>query len=744
MSKKVIAYFMHEYEEGKLQSTPKENAVWTDGYVFCDMDEAAIELLRSEQIIVQDLETENDDEQIAELRDKAVVRSLQPTRNWLVVSQYLQEGLLAESAENERVFQVELIGPLLDKWQQQLAAMSAEILEKIGRSQYLISANGEQARQMQSLPFVRKVKPYLDPHQWTALFSDEIVIDGARGYNIRLHDERMLPGFIQDLEARRIRVESRTGTVVTVTVPDSAAEMISKLALDLRVAQIEAVRKRVLHNDKIRQLVGIDSSATGTATVTYTGAGETVAVADTGVDDKHPDIATRISGRSAWGRKATNDTSDPHGHGTHVIGTILGDGTASQGAVKGIAVSAKAYVQSLLENNGELLSGFNLASLLDEAYTAGARIHNNSWGDSASSRYTTDCFQLDEYVWKKKDMLVVFAAGNSGNCAANVHAPSGFVDWMSVHSPATSKNCLSVGASRSNRNSGGKATDNHIKHWPSAFPDAPISQDLISGNKEQISGISSRGPCDDGRIKPDLVAPGTDVVSCRSSAAPVTNTVFWGSHGIPEYAYSGGTSMAAAVVSGCAAVVREYYQKSRNFEPSAALTKATLLNSGKWLTGSDAVADNSIAPNYHQGFGCVDLTQAIPNALHPWMQLEFSDNWQNFPKQFGATGEMQRFEFELDDDQELRICLAYTDFPGRGLQNNLNLMVDDGSKKWLGNEGRKSLFKIPDPDNSVEVVRIPSAKQGRYRIQVTATTILRPRQDFALVVTGAIRPGSWI
>ncbi len=123
--------------------------------------------------------------------------------------------------------------------------------------------------------------------------------------------------------------------------------------------------------------------------VVQDGTGETVAVADTGIDDTHPDFAGRIATKIARGR--LNDASDPNGHGTHVAGSVLGDGSASNGQYQGIAPKAKLIFQSLLDSKGGLGGGLplDLNDLFDEAYVGGARIHNNSWGARIRHRCTT-------------------------------------------------------------------------------------------------------------------------------------------------------------------------------------------------------------------------------------------------------------------------------------------------------------------------------------------------------------------
>jgi serine protease AprX len=236
------------------------------------------------------------------------------------------------------------------------------------------------------------------------------------------------------------------------------------------------------------------------------------------------------------------------------------------------------------------------------------------------------------------------------------------------------------------------------------------------------------------------VAPGTDILSCKSSKAPLRN--FWGPDPLnPRYAYMGGTSMAAPLVSGCAALVRQYYTTTRAHSPSAALLKATLINGTRWLNATDAVADYPDAPNYHQGFGCVDMRSTIPNDAQRF-ELAFFDNWQDPGSQFGHTGQRRRFRVKSAGGT-LRICLAYTDAPGRGLQNNLDLIVDVPATrdKRFGNEKVPRGFNGPDPNNNVETLTIDHGPAGDYLIQITATNILRPPQDFALVVTGPLLSG---
>ena len=230
--------------------------------------------------------------------------------------------------------------------------------------------------------------------------------------------------------------------------------------------------------------------------------------------------------------------SDPNGHGTAMAATIAGTGAASAGRYQGIAPGASIYFQGLTDSSGQLDPPPDLADLFEPAYQAGVRIHVDGWGGTNVGYYGDTASQTDHFISEHPDFLVVFSAGNNGPQAG------------SLTPEAYSKNALVVGASQS--------------------PHPAFNPDQV--NSGQVCDFSSRGPTSDGRLKPDLLAPGA-VVSAKASQVASEFDLDGG-----YYTYMEGTSMAAAVAGGSAALLREYFIKyEQELDPSAAMLKAALI-----------------------------------------------------------------------------------------------------------------------------------------------------------------------
>jgi len=734
--RRVIAHFMHETERDQV--TPHlSNSVVGDGLAYGEIEEAHIENLRkSARIVFQML-----DEPRGPTRASPEAAA-QPVMAAALDASYSPPPAFAPAPSN--CFYVKLKGPLFPAWRTQLESMGVDFREARPEHEWVTRIPMTSVPGVRTLPYVlgvrmRESDRNLPTRQEMSAFGSPGGQNGMVTYDLRLDPKANARDFVGYLHSKSISVAAAEGDKVRIFLQENDARLDEISRLTDVVIDIQPYLVPELHNDQARVLLGVDSRPGSPPPLTLQGETETIAVADTGLDETHPDFQGRIVGVRAWGRPPT-DATDPHGHGTHVAGSALGDGTASGGAIKGTAPRAKLFFQSLLDKNSKLGGiPLRLESLFAEAYAAGARIHNNSWGTASFAAYRMDAREVDEYIYKKKDMLVVISAGNDGTAADPPfglrNVPKGEVDWLSVGSPATARNALTVGAYRNSRTANGYSALTYGNVWPQKFPMAPSQSDLVSGDVNSLAAFSSRGPCDDYRIKPDVVAPGTDILSCKSALAPPFQ--FWGpdTAGRP-YAYWGGTSMAAPLVSGCAALIRQYYVTARSHLPSAALLKASIINSTRWLTGRDSVEGFGEPPNYHQGFGAVWLPAAIPNAFDPTLRLEFHDNWQDTAQHFTATGLRKRFTINVNAGRPLRFTLAYTDAPGRALQNNLQLFVETPDGQLLfGNMRLPRGNNRPDTVNNVERIVIDTPVAGPYLVKIDAANIFMP-QDFALVVTG--------
>lgn len=727
--KRVIAYFMHEEEQHAAQQALSDSES-TESFVMGELDEEEIDDLRAKGLILRVL----DDEEPAP-----------PSRGEIPFS----PGVEAEplDPEAETYYSVKLKGPLLSQWRDQLKASKAEVVAAQGGDRYTLRCHPSNIAAVAQLDFVQQIPRYFQDQDSGSSFSvraDAAPIAPAAGaaetFELLLHRQeesdkvvdwlsRQASVIVLGAQRRKIRFISTAGS----GVPEQAKGLPE-------VSAVHPYLEPELHNDRARRLLGLDSQNSPTASLPWTGRNQLVGVADSGLDQRHPDFQGRIRQAAPLGRPG--DASDPHGHGTHVAGSILGDGSASSGELKGVAPEAELYFQSIMDARGKLGGlPWDLFDLFDPPYQSGVRIHNNSWGADAASEYTVNSIEVDEFVAEHPDFLVVISAGNDGIAANPRNSRPGFVDWLSIGAPASCKNALTVGASRSDRTAGGFSDLTYRDVWPGEFPDDPIGGARVSGDPEAMAGFSSRGPCTDRRIKPDVVAPGTDILSTRASTAPLRS--FWGPFpGNPRYAYMGGTSMAAPLATGCAAVVRQFYVDDRGHEPSAALLKATLINGARWLSGADSGADFANAPNFHQGFGCIHLPTSL--AMGAGRRLEFVDSWRDPALQFDRTGQRFRWDVGVDGGEELRFCLVWTDPPARALQNNLNLIVETPSgAKLIGNQDLPQSITPVDVENNVEVIRVQNPAPGNYLVQVMATNLVMTdnNQAFALVASGRLSSG---
>ncbi len=465
------------------------------------------------------------------------------------------------------------------------------------------------------------------------------------------------------------------------------------------------------------------------------GTGQVVTVGDTGIDFEHnafedPNVTTP----GPTHRKvtayyvpvgATGDSSDNGiNHGTHVSGTVAGDdGTwhvydgdpfgsgGAAGPHDGQAFDGTLQVQDLSPDGFFVYPPPDLHTMYQEALDQNSTFHTNSWGSCCSS-YIPEAAQTDDFLWTNQQFVVLYAAGNAG--------PGLF----SLNPFADAKNVIGVGA-----------TVNGV-------------------GMEDLAGFSSRGPAGDGRLKPDITAPGVSV---------------WSAHGCDpggqcdDYFTLSGTSMSTPTAAGASALIRQYYkdgwyptgtqEPGNAFTPTGALVKATLINSAREMTGAGAYDNGETKyPNMNQGWGRILLSDAL------FFQGDARGLFVDDHTAGLITGDVVQYQLAIGDaSQSVEVTLVWTDFAGSPfcnpcLVNDLNLVVTapDGTA-YRGNQftGFNPGESEANPNgtdqlNNVEGVLVVAngagaePQSGLWTVEVSAFNVPNGPQTYAIVMTGGI------
>ena len=344
-----------------------------------------------------------------------------------------------------------------------------------------------------------------------------------------------------------------------VRIKIDSDKLDSIAALD-EVRVLHTSNEEALFNNVARTILHFDDEVVKVGEKVLKGTGQVVCVADTGLDkgsetDVHEAFKGRVKTLYPWGRAERNLSDDLDGHGTHVCGSVLGKGEhKSQGLIEGTAPAAELIVQSLFSGfnavNQPTLGGIpkiTLAPLFNQAYEAGARIHSNSWGTplpmtKIQRPYDGKAESVDQFVWDHQDMTILFAAGNDGQDINSAGKFDGAVNTRSLGAEASAKNCITVGATESLRPDLVSGDQNrpytYGGFWATRFAMNPLRDDHMANNPEGLAAFSSRGPTAEDRLKPDIVAPGTAILSTRSQKKKYVGTVNQGGEsGDTKYMY---------------------------------------------------------------------------------------------------------------------------------------------------------------------------------------------------------------
>jgi serine protease AprX len=361
------------------------------------------------------------------------------------------------------------------------------------------------------------------------------------------------------------------------TIPVSA---LAALEADPEIASVNIDHAMNVADDLTNAAVGVQSAWSAG----YNGAGVTVAVIDSGINDNHPDLQdgngnSRVVYHQDFTGTPTSNSSgaqyDLYGHGTHVAGIIAGNGSLSGGNYEGVAPGATLVDLRALDQNGSgndstVIAAIQEAIALQSTYNI--RIINLSLGRGIGVSYTQDPLcQAVEAAWQS-GIVVVVAAGNYGRLSVN-----GSNGFGTVTAPGNDPFVLTVGATKSN----GSA----------------------SASSETLASYSSKGPTTyDHVAKPDMVAPGNDIVSLAAPGATLEADypaeLVTGSDGNNDYFSLSGTSMATPAVVGAAALL---LQEQSTLTPDQ--VKARLMLSATKMTSVfGLVSTSAFVPHLSQTF----------------------------------------------------------------------------------------------------------------------------------------------
>ncbi len=415
------------------------------------------------------------------------------------------------------------------------------------------------------------------------------------------------------------------GAAVRVDKKDAAA-FLGSVAGSRLVAGVEKVwldgKRELLLEESVPQI-----GAPAAWDVGYTGDDVKVAVLDGGVDATHPDLTGQVAESKNF---SESPGGDPAGHGTHVAGTVAGTGAASGGRRKGVAPDATILAGKVCEDTGQCFESAILAGMQWAAAEEDADIINLSLGGAD----TLGIDPLEEAVntlTEQTGALFVVAGGNEGPAAGT------------VRSPGSADAALTVGA---------------------------------VDKSDVLAEFSSRGPrVGDGGLKPDLTAPGVDIVAAKSEAASIGEPVD------EVYLRLSGTSMATPHVAGVAALLAQQHP-----DWEAAELKGALMASAKQHP------DQSV---FEQGAGRVDAAAAIEQSVYATTPS----------LSFGTA------RWPHEDDERLTKTLTYRNVGNAAVSLELTASL-------VGPAGE------PAPDGSISLsaseLEIPAG--GQAGVEVTAKT----------------------
>ena len=668
------------------------------------------------------------------------------------------------------LFLIQWVGPEKKEWLDIVKALDVNLLIPVHQYGWLAHMHSDSESKIKELEFIRSCGLIPFASKIHIHFENGMLQDDHINIQLLIHPDFDISQFVSNFELDEKQVTLKPSYpffyLIVQTFP---TEKMALLPINKHIYGIEHYQSYEPFNHRAARVIGTQRLFAGINTAVIPGldgSGEIAGVADTGIRSTHPDFWDPTFQDKVIATFPTN-WDDYHSHGTHVSGTVCGTGASSTNQqLKGIAYKARLVSQNFLGNQSYYASIGGLYALLQEAYLAGARTHNNSWGYNwntfyhryGAGEYGSGARDIDRFLWDNMDFTMVKSAGNNrANTYSifyhNYFGPYPFpLGTRTITADSNAKNIICVGALENENGTSGGAYS-----WRS--PQLSIQR--------YIAYFSSTGPTHDNRIKPDVVAPGDPVESCNRNHL---------SSPFNPYRFMSGTSMSSPVVTGAATLIRQYYRETHLVPSNAissALVKATLINgSAQGLHDSDFPASGSyfpysneafpLDPNPWTGFGLINVKNSI---LPDQKQMLFINAYDPQSHQLGISDQSPFNVYYIKTNQSnshLKATLAWTDYADefvppnasstdfyqKDLINDLHFEITNLSTMdtFRGNQMLHG-FSIPNPSNydhvnNVEQIVLPGTTESLYRIVVfsmdpiTSDAAHGYQQPYALVLSG--------
>ena len=599
-----------------------------------------------------------------------------------------------EGPYDSRLHVVQSMNSDLESLESSLSYLGVDIIDHIPDYSVVVSLPDreleESRKQVQSLSQVRWIGPMpvmwkISPYLFPVILIDQTFIDLEISLSSSNSEEEIgelnnyLAGLGQNLRGQHF-CDSHL-----CQIKSAHTSLITNLAGDHRVIKIQPGQVLSVKNSNASTVAGVHF-ARSLSDANLSGYGEVIGISDTGLDYNHGDFQGRLRSPIFNLFGPDNSGADANsGHGTHVTATLLGDGSGDQAAMGVVPEATFNFYQLEVDSSGLLARWGSLYDMFEHSKLNDAFIHTNSWGsDSLAGDYTSDSRSADLFINEFPEFLVIFSAGD--------------LSESGVTSPATAKNVLSVGTSTTG-----------------SFASEPIGS---------VSNESSSGPTTDGRIKPDLVAPGVMICSARAeeaslaSGGPCSDSVHEDGT-TPKYMTLSGSSMATPVVAGASAMARQFLREDLGINtPRSDLIRALLVN------GADDLGVPDV-PNQREGWGQLNISNSLFPVRNGVNQTVFYDQGRQL-----MAGHSFTYTFEVSGNSGIEATLAWNDKEGSAsadqnasrLVNDLDLIVTspDGTV-FKGNNFANGVSQPNGPRdelNNLERVRITDSQIGTWTVQI--------------------------